>query len=128
MLNLNSLMVGSSKPKKLSEFYGKVIGNKPEWEDGEWSGWQVGNFHLTIGPHSEVEKKAKEPQRMILNFETDNVKEEFERIKGLGAEVIKEPYAMTEEGEVTEDDSGMLIATFADPDGNYFQLMSPWNP
>jgi len=23
---------------------------------------------------------------------------------------------------------GMLLCTFADPDGNYFQLATPWNP
>lgn len=34
----------------------------------------------------------------------------------LGAESIKEPYEM----------EGVEIATLADPDGNYFQLMSPW--
>ena len=53
---------------------------------------------------------------MILNFETKEVKEEFERIKETGATVIKEPYEM----------QGAWIATFADPDGNYFQLMTPW--
>jgi predicted enzyme related to lactoylglutathione lyase len=30
--------------------------------------------------------------------------------------VVKEPYEL----------QGMWIATFADPDGNYFQLTSPW--
>ena len=53
---------------------------------------------------------------MILNFETKDVREEFDRIKGAGATVIKEPYEL----------QGMWIATLADPDGNYFQLMSPW--
>jgi predicted enzyme related to lactoylglutathione lyase len=55
---------------------------------------------------------------MMFNFETKEVKEEFERIKETGATVVKEPYEMGE---------GMMIATFSDPDGNYFQLMSPWN-
>lgn len=49
----------------------------------------------------------------------DTNEEEFERIKKTGAKVIKEPY---NPGEAPD----MLIATFADPDGNYFQLMSPW--
>lgn len=54
----------------------------------------------------------------MMNFETAEVKEEFERIKAIeGVEVIKEPYEM----------SGAWIATFADPDGNYFQLMPPWD-
>jgi predicted enzyme related to lactoylglutathione lyase len=51
----------------------------------------------------------------MLNFETSQVKEEFERIKALGAVVIAAPYQM----------GGGWIATLADPDGNYFQLMSP---
>ena len=48
--------------------------------------------------------------------ETKDVKAEFDRIAATGATVVKEPY----------DIQGMWIATFADPDGNYFQLMSPW--
>jgi predicted enzyme related to lactoylglutathione lyase len=59
---------------------------------------------------------AKDPARIIFNFETETVKEEFDRIKKLGATVIKEPYDM----------GGMWIATLADPDGNYFQLLTPW--
>jgi predicted enzyme related to lactoylglutathione lyase len=44
------------------------------------------------------------------------VKEEFERIRSLGAKVIKEPYEF----------ENMLISTLADPDGNYFQITSPF--
>jgi len=54
----------------------------------------------------------------MFNFETSEVKTEFERMKGLGAKVIAEPYQMG-------DGRGHWIATLADPDGNYFQLMSP---
>jgi predicted enzyme related to lactoylglutathione lyase len=57
----------------------------------------------------------------MLNFWTSDVKGEFERIKAAGAEAIAEPY---EPG----DGGGMLICTFADPDANYFQLATRWNP
>jgi predicted enzyme related to lactoylglutathione lyase len=120
-------MIGTSKPKVLAEFYEKVLDKKPDWTDGGWYGWQIGDTHFTIGEHSEVKGIAKEPQRIILNLETDKVKEEFERIKAHGAKVVRKPYAMTQEGEAADDENGMLIATFADPDGNYFQLMSPWD-
>lgn len=110
-------MIGSMQPKALAAFYEKVFQKKPEWEDGNWHGWQIGNTHLTVGEHSEVKGKAKEPQRVIVNLETPDVQEEFKRIQKIkGAEVIKEPYEM----------QGAWIATVADPDGNYFQLMSPW--
>ncbi len=116
MLNLSSVMIGSLQPKVLAEFYEKVLERPADSADDGWYEWKVGSTHLTIGEHSEVRGKAKEPQRVILDFETEEVKEEFDRIKGVGAEVIKEPYEM----------EGAWIATFADPDGNYFQLMSPW--
>ncbi|MBI2074693.1 MAG: VOC family protein [Candidatus Levybacteria bacterium] len=116
MLNLSSIMIGSMQPKVLAEFYEKVFDKKPDWTDNNWFGWQVGSTHITIGEHSEMNGKAKDPGRIMFNLDTKEVKEEFERIKNLGAEVIKEPYEM----------ENMWIATFADPDGNYFQLMTPW--
>lgn len=119
-------MIGSHQPKVLISFYEKVFDKKPDMEDGGWAGWSVGNCFFNVGEHSEVEGKAKEPQRIILNLETSEVKKEFERIKKTGATVIKEPYAMTATGEPSTDENAMWIATFADPDGNYFQLMSPW--
>ncbi len=117
MLNLNSVMIGTSQVKQMAAFYEKVFDKKPDMVEGEWHGWQVGSTFFSIGEHSEVKGKAKEPQRIIVNLETKEVKEEFERIKEVGATVIKEPYDM----------GGGMIATFADPDGNYFQLMTPWD-
>ncbi len=109
-------MIGSSQPKVLGEFYEKVFGKPSEMEEGGWYGWLVGSSYISVGLHSEVIGQAKEPQRVIFNFETPEVKEEYERLIALGATSIKEPYEM----------EGMWIATLADPDGNYFQLMSPW--
>lgn len=116
MLNFSSLMIGTSQVDVMGKFYEKVLGRLADMTEGGWYGWSIGNGFLTIGEHSEVKGQAKEPQRMIFNLETKEVKEEFERIKATGATVVKEPYEM----------SGGMIATFADPDGNYFQLMTPW--
>lgn len=116
MLNLTTIMIGSKDPATLALFYEKVFDLSPDFQENNWWGWTVGKTSFTIGEHSEVTGKAKEPQRIIFNFETKDVKDEFARIEKLGAKVIKEPYEM----------GGMWIATFADPDGNYFQLMTPW--
>jgi len=118
MLDFNSLMIGSDEPKALADFYGKIFG-KPEMEEGGYVGWKVGSGFLTVAPHSEVKGRNEMPGRLIFNFETPDVKKEFERIKGLGARVQQEPYVP----EGAPD--GMLVATFEDPDGNYFQLMPP---
>jgi predicted enzyme related to lactoylglutathione lyase len=118
MLNLNSVMLGSHKPRELAAFYTKVFGQVADMRSDEWSGWQIGNLFFSIGEHSEAKGKNKQPGRIILNFEVDNLASEFERIKELGAKVVKAPYHPT-------DAPSMYIATFTDPDGNYFQLMSP---
>lgn len=102
---------------KLSEFYKKVFDKDPDMHDGNWYGWQFEGMFFSIGNHSEVKGKSQEPARIIFNFQTKEIEEEFERIKALGTKVIKEPY---DAGE------GMMIATFEDPDGNFFQLMPPW--
>ena len=117
MLNLNSIMIGTKQPKALAAFYEKVLGKPAEMVDEAYSfyGWQVGATYLTVLDHSEMGGRTKDPGRMMFNFETSQVKEEFERIKALGAEVIHEPYEM----------DGGWIATLADPDGNYFQLVTP---
>jgi predicted enzyme related to lactoylglutathione lyase len=115
-LNLNSIMIGTSQPEVLAEFYENLLGRPADMNDGGYYGWQVGNGFLTVGKHSEVQGQAKEPARMILNFETKAVREEYERLKQTQVKVIKEPYEM----------GGGWIATLADPDGNYIQLMTPW--
>lgn len=78
-------------------------------------GWQMGSGFMSILEHSEMGGSTKDPGRIMLNFETTKVQEEFDRIKAVGAAVVKEPYPMGDG----------WIATLADPDGNYFQLMTP---
>ena len=117
MLKFNSVMIGTTQLKTLASFYEKVLGKPADMADNDngFYGWQVGDTYMGILQHSEMQGSSKDPGRMIINFETPQVKEEFERIKALGGMVIKAPYEM----------GGGLIATVADPDGNYFQLMSP---
>jgi predicted enzyme related to lactoylglutathione lyase len=116
MLNLNSIMLGAAEPKTLAAFYEIVFEKPADMTEGEWFGWQAGSAFFSLGKHSEASAKAQEPFRVIFNFETKEVESEFARLKQAGATVIKEPYDM----------GGMMIATLADPEGNYFQLMSPW--
>lgn len=117
MLNLNSIMIGTKQPKALATFYEKVLGKPADMVDNEngFFGWQVGSSYFSVLDHSEMGGKTKDPGRVMMNFETSQVKEEFERIKALGAIVIRAPYEM----------GGGWIATLADPDGNYFQLVTP---
>ncbi|MHB8513481.1 MAG: VOC family protein [Actinomycetota bacterium] len=116
MLKLGNVMLGSDEPEKLVEFYKKVLG-EPAFSDGGFTGWTTTGAMLMVGGHSEVKGRNEMPGRLIFFFETNDVQAEFNRVKGLGATVVHEPYHPGPE-EIT-------LATFEDPDGNYFQISSP---
>ena len=116
-MNLNSVLIGSGDPQRLADYYTKLFG-EPGWNQGGYIGWQVGSGWFTVGPHDQVQGKNAQPGRLIWNIETPDVKSEFDRLVAAGATVIKEPY---QPGGVDEGS----ICTFADPDDNYFQLISP---
>ena len=119
-MDFNSILIGSADPDRLVEYYTKLFG-EPAMSDGGYTGWQLGSGFVTVGPHSEVSGKNPQPGRLIWNVETADVKGEFERMKAAGAIVVREPYTF-------EGYPDSWIATLADPDDNYFQLMTPMSP
>jgi predicted enzyme related to lactoylglutathione lyase len=119
-MNFNSVLIGSEDPDRLVAYYTKLWGD-PTWQDGGYSTWQIGGGAISIGAHSEVKGQNAHPGRLILNIETDDVKAESERWRAAGARVIAEPYSF-------EGFPDAWIATFADPDDNYFQLVTPMGP
>ncbi|MFI5042512.1 MAG: VOC family protein [Acidimicrobiales bacterium] len=116
-MKLNSILIGSADPGRLSDYYTKLFG-APGWNEGGYTGWQVGTGFVTVGPHDQVKGNNMEPGRLIWNIESSDVKADFERFTAAGATVVREPYQPGESPDA-------WIATFSDPDGNYFQILSP---
>ena len=116
-MNFNSLLIGSEDPGRLVEFYTKVFG-EPSDKDDSYTSWRLGSGYVSVGPHSEVKGRNTSPGRLLWNLESPDVKGDAAKIKAAGATVVAEPYNFP-------DYPDYWIATFADPDGNYFQLMTP---
>jgi predicted enzyme related to lactoylglutathione lyase len=116
-MNFNGILIGSEDPKRLTDYYTKLLG-APGYADESYSTWEIGSGSISIGPHSEVHGKNTAPGRIIWNIESDDVQGDFDRLKAAGAVVIREPYSF-------EGLPDTWIATLADPDDNYFQLISP---
>ena len=116
-MNFNSILIGSEDPQRLAAFYTKLFG-EPTWADGGYTGWLIGTGAVSVGRHDQVKGKSAHPGRLIWNIETADVKGDFERLRDAGATVVREPYNFEEAPDA-------WIATFADPDDNYFQLVSP---
>jgi predicted enzyme related to lactoylglutathione lyase len=119
-MNFNNILIGSEDPQRLADYYTKLFG-EPTWNDGGYTGWLIGSGAVSIGPHDQVHGKNAHPGRIIWNIESTEVQADFDRFKEAGAIVIREPYTF-------EEAPGSWIATFADPDDNYFQLMTPMEP
>ena len=119
-MNFNSLLIGSEDPQRLVDYYTKLFG-EPAFSDGGYTGWPIGSGWITVGPHDAVQGRNAHPGRLIWNIESADVRGDFARLVAAGGIVGREPYGMGDE----EDG---LIGTLADPDDNYFQLMSPMDP
>ena len=120
-MNLNSVLIGTEDPKPLVEYYTKLFG-EPAGTDRDFAWWQLGTGGFTVGFHDQIHGRNVQPGRVIWNIESSDVKSDFDRLVAAGARVIREPYAPSEDATGA---TGMLVCTFADPDDNYFQLVSP---
>ncbi len=118
---IESILLYSENAKRLANFYKDKVGLKVtfEGEMGE-KGEELYGFELKSGSqfyvldHSKVKGKNKQPERYMLNFEVDRIEPEVKRLVKNGVEKIQDVYHVEGYG---------LIATFADIDGNYFQLV-----
>ena len=119
-MNFNGILIGSEDPRRLADYYTRLFG-EPAFDDGGYTTWMLGGGSVSVGPHSEVHGRNAAPGRIIWNIESEDVPGEFARFRDAGAIVIREPYDF-------EGAPGTWIATLADPDDNYFQLMSPFDP
>ncbi|MBI2616509.1 VOC family protein [Candidatus Gottesmanbacteria bacterium] len=116
-----SVLIGSSNAKKLASFYEKRVGLKRtfEAEMGEKGehlyGFDAkGRSCIYIIDHSKVKGKNKNPERFILNLEVDTIEKEVKKLLKNKVKLIQKIYHVEDYGK---------IATFEDPEGNYFQLV-----
>ncbi len=109
-LKVHSAIIWTEDIERLLPFYRDTLGLAAEMESPEFA--VLGGGKLGLGKHSEVKGTAKDPYRLMLNLEVESTQAEYERLKSKGVGFIREP----------EEEGGVMIATFADPDGNVLQL------
>ena len=119
--SLESLTLFSPSAKKLAGFYRDKVGLKIKFEavmgenDEEMYEMSVGKKSgFYIIDHSKVKGNNKQPERILFNLEVDNIKKEVTRFKKAKVKLVAATYHIEGYG---------YIATFADVDRNYFQLV-----
>ena len=98
----------------LLEFYELLFNSKVHKLKSTSAYFIYNDFRIYISEHSEVKGNSKDPNRMIINLETEDIESEYERLKNLGINFIRIP-------EV--ENWGGKVATFEDPDKNRINLI-----
>lgn len=110
----------SGNPKQLADFYAKTVGVKMTFEAELGGGDDLfgfefkGGTNFYITSHSRVKGKNSQPERVIVNWEVDDIEKETARLKKAKIKLVADIYHIQDYG---------YIATFEDTDGNYFQLV-----
>lgn len=104
-----SILLGTTQPAVLRDWYRKALAPEHKGEGPI----DLGGFLLVIEERDDVGPKTGEPGRVILNFHVDNFDEVEEQLRAAGVDWIVP----------AEDRPPGRFATFADPDGNYLQII-----
>jgi predicted enzyme related to lactoylglutathione lyase len=120
-MNVESVIlnISSSDPARLQAFYRDVIELPPHpLHEGALA---LGGIILSISAHSDTAGLAREPSRVIIDLCVQDAAGEAARLKAAGVPCLLEAFSYH------CDYCGAAFSTFADPDGNYFQLIE-YNP
>lgn len=97
----------------MEAFYLSLLGDhlrsqRPGFVNFEW-----GHQRLTLTIHSDIDGRAHEPARVMVNLVVDDIDADFAALDD-SVPVVRRP---------EEERWGGRVCTIADPDGNYLQLM-----
>lgn len=103
----------------MREFYRGALGLEPRSDrehfvSFDWGALDPRAPRLTITVHSQVEGASKDPLRVMVNLEVDDLDAIYARLRALGVPFVRPPEA---------EHFGGRIATLRDPDGNLVQLL-----
>ncbi|MFC4121400.1 VOC family protein [Nonomuraea zeae] len=104
-----SILLGTTQPAKLRDWYRKALA-PGQTDEGPID---LGGFWLVIEQRDDVGTKNNEPGRMILNFHVDDFDAVEAQLQAAGVDWLVP----------AEDRPGGRFGTFADPDGNYLQII-----
>ena len=117
---IDGVLLSSENARKLADFYREKVGLElaEEYEMGDkvenYFDFKMKGAGFGIMDHSDIKGKAKDPKRLLINIEVDDIDKEVARLKKNKVKVIQDKYHVESYG---------WIATFEDLDGNYFQLV-----
>ena|SRR5690606_39064395 len=99
---------------RLSAFYRDTLGLTPYSVRPHFIAFRWGNMRLSLGKHRNVSGPARDPYRIMINLEVEDIHQMHASLTRQGVSFLKPP---------TQEYWGGWVATFFDPDGNILQLL-----
>lgn len=96
---------------KAKDWYSKVLGFTPYFDEPFYVGFNVGGFELGLDPDGENITKGN---NSVAYWSVNGIEDAFERLIKLGAKP---------ESKVTDVGGGIKVATVKDPFGNIFGII-----
>lgn len=101
--------------KKAKEWYSKVLGVQPYFDEPFYVGFNVGGFELGLQP--EEDPSAKQKGSVIAYWGVENVATVYDQLIASGASPYENP---------TDVGGNIVVAAVKDPWGNLFGII--YNP
>lgn len=108
------VIIWTESMERLLPFYRDTLGLAPHSVHADFVAFSFGEVRLSIGLHSQVVGRNKEPQRIMINLGTKHIWEVYRSLTKKGVEFVRPPEL---------EHWGGWVATFRDPDGNLLQLL-----
>ncbi len=112
--HMNGVIIWTEDLSPLREFYCGKLGLVPHSDRPYFVSFKWGGLRFAIGTHDHVRGSARDPHRIMVNFEVDRIHEVCEELRHKGVEFIRNP---------EQEHWGGWVASFKDPDGNIVQLL-----
>ncbi len=116
VLGLSGVLVWTEAERfpAMRAFYVDALGLTPRSDRERFVNFDWGGQRLTVSVHEGVSGPARDPLRLMINLDVDDIQAVAARLSANGVEFTRQP---------EQEPWGGWVATFADPDGNTLQLL-----
>ena len=110
---LAGVIIWTQNFQKMSNFYIDILGLIPKSSRENFINFEWGNLKLSISVHENVTDVSKDPYRIMINLESEDILTMYNNLLEKGVKFIRKP----------EEESWGFVASFYDPDRNIIQLI-----
>ena len=111
---MNGVIIWTANLPRLREFYCGTLGLRPHSDRDNFVSFKWGGLRFSIGSHDGVHGGARDPFRVMVNFDVDDIHTLHATLTAKDVEFIRPP---------EKEHWGGWVASFKDPDGNIIQVL-----